>query len=80
MAPDMGHCPGTAGPSAHYADTFHLIQDWKEKGQAPDQLIMTHYVNGTEDRKVLVCQYPQTTTYKGSGDINDPANYSCKGH
>ena len=78
MVPDMGHCPGTAGPSAYYADTFHLIQDWKEKGQPPDELIVTHYVNGKEDRKVLVCQYPRITTYKGSGDINAPANYSCK--
>ena len=78
MVPDMGHCPGTVGASAYAVDTFHIIQDWKEKGQAPDQLIMTHYVNGKEDRKVLVCQYPQIGTYKGSGDINDPANYSCK--
>lgn len=78
MVPDMGHCPGKTGPSAYYVDTFHLIQDWKEKGQAPDQLTMTHYVNGKEDRKVLVCQYPQMATYKGTGDINDPADYSCK--
>jgi len=78
MVPDMGHCPGTAGPSAYYADTFHIIQDWKEKGQAPDQLTMTHYVNGKEDRRVLVCQYPQMAAYKGTGDINDPANYSCR--
>ena len=46
MVPDMGHCPGTAGPSAYSVDTFHIIQDWKEKGQAPDQLVMTHHVNG----------------------------------
>ena len=46
-----------------------MIQDWMEKGQAPDQLTMTHYVNGKEDRKVLVCQYPQMASYKGSGDI-----------
>jgi feruloyl esterase len=78
MVPDMGHCPGTVGASAYAVDTFHLIQDWKEKGETPDQLIMTHFVNGKEDRKVLVCQYPQAAAYKGSGDINDPANYLCK--
>lgn len=77
MVPDMGHCPGTAGPSAYAVDTFHLIQDWKEKGQTPGDLVLTHYINGNEDRKVLVCQYPNRAMYKGSGDINDPANYSC---
>ena len=36
------------------------------------------WVDGQEDRKVLVCQYPDMAAYKGSADINDPANYSCK--
>lgn len=78
MVPDMGHCPGTFGPGAYAVDTFHLIQDWKEKGQAPSDLIFTHYVDGKEDRKMRVCQYPDIARYKGSGDIKDPANYSCK--
>jgi len=78
MVQGMGHCPGKAGPNAYYVDTFHIIQDWKERGIVPEDLIATHYVNGKEDRKVLVCQYPRVAIYKGSGDANDPANFSCK--
>ncbi len=78
MVPDMGHCPGRVGPNAYDVDTFHMIQDWKEKGIVPDKLIATHYVDGKPDRKVLVCQYPQIATYQGRGDTNDPSNYSCR--
>ncbi len=78
MVPDMGHCPGKTGASAYDVDTFHIIQDWKEQGKAPDPLIATHFANGKEDRKVLVCQYPGIVTYKGSGDPKDPSNFSCR--
>jgi feruloyl esterase len=78
MVPGMGHCPGKQGASAFYVNTSEIIQDWKVNGKAPDPLIATHYANGTEDRKVLICQYPQVAVYKGSGDTKDPGNFSCK--
>jgi len=78
MVPDMGHCPGKTGASAYDVDTFHVIQDWREKGKSPDPLIATHYVSGKEDRKVLVCRYPQVARYKGSGSTGDPANFACR--
>jgi hypothetical protein len=28
--------------------------------------------------KRLVCQYPKVPTYKGSGNTEDPASFTCK--
>jgi feruloyl esterase len=78
MVPGMGHGPGTAGPDNFNFNALSLIEQWKENGKAPDQLIVSHFKDGMEVGKRLVCQYPQTAMYKGSGNQEDPASYSCK--
>ena len=45
---------------------------------APDQLIVSHFADGKEVGKRLVCQYPQIARYKGSGDTEDPASFECR--
>jgi len=52
--------------------------DWKENGKVPDRLIVSHYKDGVEVGKRLVCQYPHIATYKGSGNTEDPESYRCK--
>ena len=74
----MRHGPGTAGAENFNVDAVGLIEQWKEGGSAPDQLIVSHFKNGMEIGKRLVCQYPQIALYKGSGDQEDPASYTCK--
>jgi feruloyl esterase len=78
MVPGMGHGPGTAGAHNFTFDALTLIEDWKEKGKAPDQLIVTHYADGKEVGKRLVCQYPQIARYKGSGSTEDQNSYECR--
>ena len=39
-------------------DALSLIEQWKEAGKAPDQLIVSHFKDGMEIGKRLVCQYP----------------------
>lgn len=78
MVPGMGHGPGTAGPENFNFDALTLIEQWKEKGVVPDELIVAHFKDGMEVGKRLVCQYPQVATYKGSGNPEDPKSYSCK--
>ena len=78
MVPGMGHGPGTTGPHNFTFDALTLIEDWKEKGAAPDQLIVTHFADGKEVGKRLVCQYPQIARYKGTGDPETPASYECR--
>ena len=78
MVPGMGHGPGTNGPENFNFDALGLIERWKEQGQAPDQLIVSHFKDGMEVGKRLVCQYPQIAIYKGGGGQEDPGSYTCK--
>jgi feruloyl esterase len=78
MVPDMAHCPSAAGTNAYTFDTLGMIEQWKENGKAPDEIVATHHEAGAETGKRLVCQYPEIASYKGSGSTDDPANFSCK--
>ena len=78
MVPAMGHGPGTNGAENINFDALSVIESWKQTGKAPDQLIVDHYKNGVQVGKRLVCQYPRVATYKGSGNTEDPASYTCK--
>ncbi len=78
MVPGMGHGPGTNGAENFNFDALSLIEQWKEKGEAPDQLVVAHFKDGMETGKRLVCQYPLVATYKGVGSPEDAKSYSCR--
>jgi len=78
MVPGMGHGPGTAGAENFSFDALATIEAWKKTGKAPDTLVVSHYKNGMEIGKRLVCQYPQVARYKGRGSLEDPSSYACK--
>jgi feruloyl esterase len=78
MVPGMGHGTGTTGIENFNYDPLATIEQWKQTGKAPDELIVGHYKNGMETGKRLVCQYPRVATYKGSGNTEDPASFACK--
>jgi feruloyl esterase len=59
---------------------FEAMQEWVEKGKAPDQITYSHREGGRGGkvyRTRPVCAYPKVSKYKGSGDINDAANFTC---
>ena len=75
MAPGMNHCRGGEGP-----DTFDFVaamESWVRTGAAPAQVIGAHRTAGAVDRTRPVCAYPQVAMYRGSGSIDDAANFSC---
>ncbi|OFW30631.1 MAG: hypothetical protein A3G76_04420 [Acidobacteria bacterium RIFCSPLOWO2_12_FULL_65_11] len=79
MVPDMGHCPAAPNAANGYAiDTLGLVEQWRTTGKAPDSIIVSHRTNGVEDRKMLVCKYPEVAVYNGSGDPKAPASFSCR--
>ena len=78
MVPGMSHGPGTAGDENFNYDALGTIEQWKQTGKAPEELIFDHYKNGMQVGKRLVCQYPKVPTYKGGGNTEDPASFSCK--
>ena len=75
MAPGMNHCRGGDGPNSF--DMVTALEQWVEKGKAPDQVIASHITAGKVDRTRPLCPYPQVAKYKGSGSPDDAANFTC---
>jgi feruloyl esterase len=76
MAPGMGHCAGGEGPNTF--DMVGALEQWVEHGKAPDQIIASHATAGTVDRTRPLCPYPQIAVYRGSGNMDEAANFVCK--
>lgn len=89
MVPGMGHCSGGNGanvfgnrpgaPADADHDVVVALDRWVEKGIAPGEIIGTGK-SVTDPGKALtrpLCVYPQTAHYKGSGDPNDAASFTC---
>ena len=58
-------------------DSIRAIEEWVEKGKAPDRIIVSHIRDGKTERTRPLCPYPQVATYKGIGGTGDAANFSC---
>jgi feruloyl esterase len=75
MAPGMAHCAGGEGPNTF--DMVSAMEQWVEHDHAPEQIVASHSQNGTVDRTRPLCPYPQIARYKGSGSIDEAANFTC---
>jgi hypothetical protein len=86
MIPGMGHCGGGIGPNTMSGaktdperDFLTALDQWVEKGVPPDHFIGTGK-SISDPGKVLtrpICEYPKAARYKGSGDINEAASFTC---
>jgi feruloyl esterase len=75
LAPGMGHCSG--GPGPNQFDHLSALEQWVEKGTAPDKMIASHVVNGKVDRTRPLCPYPQVARWKGTGSTDEATNFAC---
>jgi feruloyl esterase len=87
LFPGGAHCGGGEGP--FNVDLQSAIMAWVETGAAPDGLIASHTKGGGPppmsgqmrqgpvDRTRPVYPYPQTAVYKGSGSIDEAANFNA---
>jgi feruloyl esterase len=75
MEPGMAHCGGGDGPNTF--DMLSALEQWKEQGKAPDQIIASHMTDGKVDRTRPLCPYPQVAKYKGTGSTDEAANFAC---
>ena len=77
MAPGMDHCYGGDGPFDF--DTIAALEQWAEKGNAPDRIVAGHLLKGSPkpDRTRPLCPYPQVAKYKGSGGTDEASNFVC---
>ncbi len=72
LGPGMGHCGG--GPGVNRFDSIGTLEKWVEKGVAPDQIMGF----GRDGLTRPLCPYPQYAEYKGTGDLKNAENWTCK--
>ena len=76
MVPGMGHCGGGDGPNQF--DKIGALDRWVEKSEAPVSLLASQTAEGKVTRTRPLCPFPQTAVYKGSGSVDDAANFACR--
>ena len=75
--PGMNHCGG--GPATDQFDAFTALQNWVEKGTAPDRIVATAGPNSPwPGRTRPLCAYPKQARYNGSGNIEQAGNFVCQ--
>jgi feruloyl esterase len=75
MIPGMQHCGGGTG-----TDDFSMLralEDWVERGIAPDRIEATRILDETPVRTRPLCPYPQTARYRGTGSSDQSGNFVC---
>jgi len=75
MVPGMFHCSGGIGTS-QFDMTTPLVK-WVEQSTPPARIEASRVTGGKVVRTRPLCSYPQTARYKGTGSIDDTANFTC---
>lgn len=92
MVPGMQHCAGGPGATSFggvgnlvFENPEHSVtaalQQWVENDVAPGTIIASKYERGDWLHSTMtrpLCVYPQAARYKGRGDTNDAANFTCQ--
>jgi feruloyl esterase len=69
----MTHCGG--GQSTDQFDMLTAIQQWVEKGQAPDRVVASGRAFTGKTRPL--CPYPKVARFD-SGNPDDQKNFTCR--
>ncbi|RKP52292.1 tannase/feruloyl esterase family alpha/beta hydrolase [Trinickia fusca] len=72
--PGYGHAVSSVFNAAW--DSLTTLENWVEHGNAPPPQIVGDTA-GVPGRTRPLCEYPAWPKYKGTGDINDAASFSC---
>src|SRR5262245_55767924 len=75
MVPGMQHCSGGPGPNRF--DMLTALENWVEKGEAPNRIIASLVTDTVVTRTRPLCPYPQVAVYAGSGSTDDATNFVC---
>lgn len=78
--PGVLHCGGGNAPQPDTAALFNVLQDWVEKGVAPDHVVAAQNLSGGATRTRKVCKYPDEAAYNGSGSTDDEKSFQCVVH
>ena len=93
MVPGLQHCAGGPGPNTFGAypgnakatpetDMSAALERWVDTGTVPTEIIASKLASDFDPgSKVLrtrpLCPYPQVARYKGSGSVDEAANFAC---
>jgi tannase/feruloyl esterase len=75
LVPGMFHCRGGIGTDRF--DAMTAVINWVEGGTAPDSIPAARVEQDRVKRTRPLCPYPRVARYKGSGSIDDGANFAC---
>ena len=84
MVGGWGHCgagPNGRGPSTEQVvtKTLQTLVEWVELGREPQAITVERAAAATfPARSFLLCVEPARAVYRGTGDINSSANWSCR--
>jgi feruloyl esterase len=73
LVPGVHH--GGGGPGLTEFDALTALENWVERGQAPEKLIASRSSNGVVERSRPVFPYPVLAHYLGKGDPNQADSF-----
>jgi feruloyl esterase len=76
MAPGLQHCYGGTGFTQF--DRLTALEDWVERGRAPEAMIATQLADGRPRRTRPLCAFPKVARYTGAGSQDDAGNFVCR--
>ena len=63
-------------------DVLSALERWVEEGVAPNSIVAVKYMNDNPasgvQRTRPLCAYPKVAAYKGTGSIDNAANFDCR--
>jgi Tannase and feruloyl esterase len=75
LIPGVHH--GGGGPGFTEFDSFTALEEWVERGIAPDKLIASRMSNGAVERSRPVYPYPVQARYSGTGDSRKAESFTA---
>jgi feruloyl esterase len=87
MASGVDHCGGGPGAQSfvqnpNYGELTQALVNWVENGVPPGDITITKRANNSAAGAVqftsLLCSYPTSLTYLGSGDLLSASSYVCE--
>jgi feruloyl esterase len=90
MAPGMLHCQGGPGPDQFGGsggdapipdadhDMLNALEDWVERGRAPERIVASKVVEDRVVRTRALCVYPMAARYLGKGSTDEASSYVCR--
>ena len=75
MVPGMSHCAGGIGTDQF--DAQRALEDWVERGLAPDRIEAERVESGEVTRTRPLCPYPEIARYRGSANSDRSGSFIC---